>query len=51
MILKGVPALFKVGPLELLFGTVWRPTGSNPSYGILYFILSEIVLLSVLGDR
>ena len=43
MILKGVPALFKVGPLELLFGTVWRPTGSNPSYGILYIILSSLL--------
>ncbi|MGM9912345.1 phosphate ABC transporter permease subunit PstC [Floccifex sp.] len=43
MILKGVPALFKVGPLELLFGTVWKPTGSNPSYGILYIILSSLL--------
>ena len=28
---------------ELLFGTLWKPTASNASYGILYIILSSIV--------
>lgn len=43
MILKGTPALIKVGVPELLFGTVWKPTASEPQYGIFYIILSSIV--------
>ncbi len=43
MIIKGVPAIFKVGLTEILFGTVWKPTATNPSYGILYVILTSIV--------
>jgi phosphate transport system permease protein len=43
MIAEGTPALAKVGVPELLFGTVWQPTAENPSYGILYIILSSIV--------
>ena len=43
MFLKGMPAVFKVGVPELLFGTVWKPTATEPSYGILYIILSSII--------
>lgn len=43
MILKGTPALKEVGVLDLLFGNVWKPTASEPSYGILYIILASIV--------
>ena len=43
MFLNGTPALFKVGVKELLFGNVWKPTAAEPSYGILYIILSSIV--------
>lgn len=43
MFLKGAPAVFKVGASNLLFGTVWKPTASEPSYGIAYIILSSIV--------
>lgn len=43
MILKGTPALKEVGVLDLLFGSVWKPTASEPSYGILYIILSSVV--------
>ena len=43
MILKGTPALKEGGVLDLLFGSVWKPTASEPSYGILYIILSSIV--------
>jgi len=43
MVAKGTPALKNVGVLELLFGTSWRPTAQDPSYGILYIILSSIV--------
>ena len=40
---KGLPALHKVGVGELLFGTVWKPTAAEHSFGIAYIILSSIV--------
>ncbi|MDD6211931.1 MAG: phosphate ABC transporter permease subunit PstC [Clostridiales bacterium] len=43
MILKGAPALGKVGVKEILFGTVWKPSAEDPSFGILYVILTSIV--------
>lgn len=43
MIISGTPAAFKVGLKEILFGTVWAPTAAEPSYGILYVILTSIV--------
>lgn len=44
MFIKGLPALFEVGPLKILFGTVWQPENStNPQYGIGYVILTSIV--------
>ncbi len=46
MIISGTPAIFEVkgGLLEILFSPVWRPTSStDPSYGILYVILTSIV--------
>lgn len=43
MVAKGTPAFANVGVPELLFGTLWKPTASNASYGILYIILSSIV--------
>ena len=43
MIQNGLPALLQVGPKELLFGTVWKPSAENPSFGILYVILTSIV--------
>ncbi len=43
MVVSGTPALFKVGILEILFGSVWRPDGVEASFGILYVILTSIV--------
>lgn len=43
MVYKGLPALSEVGPFELLFTSVWKPTAKDPSYGILFIILSSIV--------
>ena len=43
MIISGTPALFKVGILDILFGTVWKPTGDPASFGILFVILTSIV--------
>ncbi len=50
MFIKGIPALYRIGIPELLFGTTWKPTADNPSYGIAFIILSSIfgTLLSVL---
>lgn len=43
MILNGTPSFLKVGIREILFGTVWAPTAADPSYGILYVILTSII--------
>ena len=43
LFVKGLPALDRVGVGELLFGTVWKPTAAEPSFGIAYIILSSIV--------
>ncbi|NLP33758.1 MAG: phosphate ABC transporter permease subunit PstC [Clostridiales bacterium] len=43
MIISGTPAIFEVGLKDILFGTVWKPTATEPSYGILYVILTSIV--------
>ena len=43
MILNGIPAFGRVGIKEILFSSVWAPTASEPSYGILYIILTSIV--------
>lgn len=43
MIINGTPALFQVGIKEILFGTVWKPTAAEPSYGILYVILTSVI--------
>ena len=35
MIISGTPALFKVGIVDILFGTVWKPEAAVPAFGIL----------------
>lgn len=42
MLISGTPALFKVGILDILFGSVWKPDAVNASFGILYVILTSI---------
>lgn len=42
MIANGVPALFKVGIRDILFSAVWKPTADEPSFGILYIILTSV---------
>lgn len=42
MVISGTPALFKVGIMDILFGTVWAPQSASPSFGILYVILTSI---------
>jgi phosphate transport system permease protein len=43
MIISGTPAIFEVGLADILFSSTWAPTASEPSYGILYVILTSIV--------
>lgn len=43
MVMNGTPALFRVGVKEILFGTLWKPTAAEPSFGILYVILTSII--------
>lgn len=43
MMISGLPALIKIGPLNMLFHTVWMPTASEPQFGILYIIITSIV--------
>ena len=43
MFLNGTPALFTVGIKEILFGTSWQPASAEPSFGILYVIITSIV--------
>ena len=42
LILSGVPAIREIGLVDFLFGQTWAPTASEPSYGILPFILTSI---------
>ncbi len=43
MIINGTPALFHVGIKEIIFGSIWKPAAADPSYGILYVILTSVI--------
>ena len=52
MLVSGTPAIFEIGFKEILFGNVWEPTSAEPSFGILYVIITSIfgtVLAILLG--
>ncbi len=42
MVIAGLPAILKVGPIDFLFGTIWKSTAAEPQFGILPFILTSI---------
>ena len=42
LIWAGIPAIREIGLTHFLFGTSWRPTGPEPSFGILPMILSSL---------
>ncbi len=42
LIIAGIPAIKEIGFIKFMFGTKWAPTYSEPSYGILPFILTSI---------
>lgn len=43
MLIAGTPAIFKIGLKEILFGTIWAPSATNPQFGIAYMILTSMV--------
>ncbi len=42
LIVSGIPAIRQIGIVDFLFGTTWASTASEPSYGILPFILTSL---------
>ncbi len=42
VVVSGTPAITKIGVFDFLFGTTWASTASEPSYGILPFILTSV---------
>lgn len=42
LVISGIPAIKEIGLFKFLFGKTWESTSSNPSYGILPFILTSI---------
>ena len=42
LIISGLPAIKEIGLVEFLFGTKWASTASEPSFGILPFILTSV---------
>lgn len=42
LIVSGIPAIKEIGLSNFLFGKTWAPTGGDPQYGILPFVLSSV---------
>lgn len=42
LVISGIPAIAKIGPIKFLFGTKWASTAAEPLYGIMPFILTSI---------
>ncbi|MBQ7765336.1 MAG: phosphate ABC transporter permease subunit PstC [Lachnospiraceae bacterium] len=42
LVISGIPAICKIGPINFLFGTEWASTAKEAKYGILPFILTSI---------
>ena len=42
LVLSGIPAIRKIGPVPFLTGRVWESTAAEPKYGILPFILTSV---------
>ena len=42
LVIAGLPAIVKVGPVDFLLGTEWASTASEPKFGILPFILTSV---------
>lgn len=43
MLIAGLPAIIEIGPLEFLFGSIWKPASTtDPSFGILPMMLTTL---------
>ena len=42
LVISGIPAIKKIGLIPFLFGKTWASTSSEPSFGILPFILTSV---------
>lgn len=42
LLISGSPAIIKVGPGQMFFGTVWAPMAAEPKYGISHVILTSV---------
>ncbi len=42
LIISGIPAIREIGIIDFLFGTQWKSTDAEPSFGILPFILTSV---------
>lgn len=42
LIISGIPAIREIGIFDFIFGKVWASTATEPSYGILPFILTSV---------
>lgn len=42
LVISGLPAIREIGLADFLFGKVWTPTGAEPKFGILPFILTSV---------
>lgn len=42
LIISGIPAIKEIGIIDFIFGKTWESTSSEPSFGILPFILTSI---------
>lgn len=42
LVISGIPAIAKIGPVKFLFGTKWASTAVEPQFGILPFVLTSV---------
>lgn len=42
LVISGVPAIKEIGLVDFLFGTEWKSTAADPTYGILPFMLTSV---------
>lgn len=42
LLISGIPAIYKIGFVDFIFGTQWASTAAKPKFGIMPFILTSI---------
>lgn len=42
LVISGLPAIRKIGLVDFMFGTKWASTATEPSFGILQYILTSV---------